>query len=136
MSDTYEIIIDRLHGGESIEDIAKDLTDMLNQANKAYEDEVAQMAKDARMDDALDLAEMMNHYAQTYCDNFGMGDAVVFTAEDVDALFQSLAELMKSVRSLSTLLSSPASQEKKDSKSKSKELDVDKAIEDFLKMIK
>jgi len=60
---TTKDILDRLHNGETIDDIAKELSKVLQDANDAYKQEAQKKNMDA---DADDLADHINTFICTY----------------------------------------------------------------------
>ena len=128
---TMDELLDRLHGGESIEDIAADLTAALNQANERYKRDLElQEIANRRAQMEQDIADMLNNYSKTYYNNFDVGDTPPFSAASIRDLFESAKEFMGFAQMLSDALKEDVNCAKSTRVEKS---DVD-AIADFLKM--
>ena len=84
-----KVILTRLQNGESVEDIAKELTDVLNEANHKYEDakRTAEKAKQkrelAKRSDLKALAQMAGKWYNDY---------IATTEEEKTAFGQALQE--------------------------------------------
>lgn len=81
---TTKDILTRLHNGETIDDIAKELSKILQDASDAYEQEAQKKNKDA---DAADLADHINTFIYAYYpehDSLG-----TLTGEDVISLIDT-----------------------------------------------
>ena len=83
-----EDLLARLQNGETAEDIAREMTDMLNQASDAYVQE--QKKKDAQKDYAMAVANAINEY----CAYMGIGGATLST-DDVIKIFDTFFRFYK-----------------------------------------
>lgn len=83
-----EDLLARLQNGETAEDIAREMTDMLNQASDAYVQE--QKKKDAQKDYAMAIANSINDY----CAYMGI-DGAALTTDDVIKIFDTFFKFYK-----------------------------------------
>lgn len=133
-----KVILTRLQNGESVEDIAKELTDVLNKANHKYEDtkraaEEAKRKREASKRSELKaLAQMAGKWYNDYIatseeEKVAFGEALQEAdIEEVIELFEGIHEII--VPLLSVI--DPPVQKKKETKSKQNSDDV---ISSFLK---
>lgn len=98
---TEKEILDRLQNGENIDDIASNLTEIINSANKKFENERGfQLQK--KMDGEA-TAKMLNDYLHKYLPKETKYED--FTAEDLDMLVELLSttyDLLKDLKTLKT----------------------------------
>ena len=133
-----KVILTRLQNGESVEDIAKELTDVLNKANHKYEDtkraaEEAKRKREASKRSELKaLAQMAGKWYNDYIatteeEKVAFGQALQEAdIEEVIGLFEGIHEII--VPLLSVI--DPPVQKKKEKKVKK---DTDDVINTFLK---
>ena len=86
MNSYKDALLARLRNGESIDDLARELTNTLNEANKEYE------STNQKTTDGNELVDMINYYITTYYDNFGQ-DKQVFTRETLETICDEVAYL-------------------------------------------
>ena len=86
MNSYKDALLARLRNGESIDDLAKELTNTLNEANKEYE------STNQKTTDGNELVDMINYYIATYYDNFGQ-EKQVFSRETLETICDEVAYL-------------------------------------------
>ena len=133
-----KVILTRLQNGESVEDIAKELTDVLNKANHKYEDtkraaeEAKQKRELAKRSELKALAQMAGKWYNDYIatteeEKVAFGQALQEAdIEEVIELFEGIHEII--VPLLSVI--DPPVQKKKEKKVQK---DTDDVINTFLK---
>ena len=99
---TKEDILKQLNSGKSIETIAAEITDALNEANDEY---VAVQAVSAKRDKKIAIAKQFNdlirEYAELECPE--LASIMTMDEEDVDALIAAMDELFGVVKMASTM---------------------------------
>ena len=99
---TKEDILKQLNSGKSIECIATEITDALNEANDEY---VAAQAVSAKRDKKIAIAKQFNdlirEYAELECPE--LASIMTMDEEDVDALIAAMDELFGVVKMASTM---------------------------------
>ena len=133
-----KVILTRLQNGESVEDIAKELTDVLNKANHKYEDtkraaeEAKQKRELAKRSELKALAQMAGKWYNDYIatseeEKVAFGEALQEAdIEEVIGLFEGVHEII--VPLLSVI--DPPVQKKKEKKVQK---NTDDVINTFLK---
>ena len=133
-----KVILTRLQNGESVEDIAKELTDVLNKANHKYEDtkraaeEAKQKREASKRSELKALAQMAGKWYNDYIatteeEKVAFGEALQEAdIEEVIELFEGIHEII--VPLLSVI--DPPVQKKKEKKVQK---DTDDVINTFLK---
>ena len=133
-----KVILTRLQNGESVEDIAKELTDVLNKANHKYEDtkraaeEAKQKREASKRSELKALAQMAGKWYNDYIatteeEKVAFGQALQEAdIEEVIGLFESIHEII--VPLLSVI--DPPVQKKKEKKVQK---NTDDVINTFLK---
>jgi ribosome-binding ATPase YchF (GTP1/OBG family) len=99
---TKEDILKQLNSGKSIECIAAEITDALNEANDEY---VAAQAVSAKRDKKIAIAKQFNdlirEYAELECPE--LASVMTMDEEDVDALIAAMDELFGVVKMASAM---------------------------------
>lgn len=99
---TKEDILKQLNSGKSIETIAAEITDALNEANDEY---VAVQAVSAKRDKKIAIAKQFNdlirEYAELECPE--LASVMTMDEEDVDALIEAMDELFGVVKMASAM---------------------------------
>lgn len=99
---TKEDILKQLNSGKSIETIAAEITDALNEANDEY---VAAQAVSAKRDKKIAIAKQFNdlirEYAELECPE--LAAVMTMDEEDVDALIAAMDELFGVVKMASAM---------------------------------
>jgi ribosome-binding ATPase YchF (GTP1/OBG family) len=99
---TKEDILKQLNSGKSIETIAAEITDALNEANDEY---VAAQAVSAKRDKKIAIAKQFNdlirEYAELECPE--LASVMTMDEEDVDALIAAMDELFGVVKMASAM---------------------------------
>ena len=133
-----KVILTRLQNGESVEDIAKELTDVLNKANHKYEDtkraaeEAKQKREASKRSELKALAQMAGKWYNDYIatseeEKVAFGEALQEAdIEEVISLFEGIHEII--VPLLSVI--DPPVQKKKEKKVQK---NTDDVINTFLK---
>ena len=133
-----KVILTRLQNGESVEDIAKELTDVLNKANHKYEDtkraaeEAKQKREASKRSELKALAQMAGKWYNDYIatseeEKVAFGEALQEAdIEEVIGLFEGIHEII--VPLLSVI--DPPVQKKKEKKVQK---NTDDVINTFLK---
>ena len=133
-----KVILTRLQNGESVEDIAKELTDVLNKANHKYEDtkraaeEAKQKREASKRSELKALAQMAGKWYNDYIatseeEKVAFGEALQEAdIEEVIELFEGVHEII--VPLLETI--DPPVQKKKEKKVQK---NTDDGINTFLK---
>ena len=133
-----KVILTRLQNGESVEDIAKELTDVLNKANHKYEDtkraaeEAKQKREASKRSELKALAQMAGKWYNDYIatteeEKVAFGEALQEAdIEEVIELFEGIHEII--VPLLSVI--DPPVQKKKEKKVQK---NTDDVINTFLK---
>ena len=103
MSISYnkDYIISQLNKGVSLDSIAAELTKMLNDAKREYNE------KTIKLEDANLVASDMNAFIQSYYPNLLNEDEAI-TGQNIIELFDSIVELSKSMEDLRSLVKEPA----------------------------
>lgn len=129
MSTSYnkDYIISQLNKGVSLDSIATELTKMLNDAKREYNE------KTIKLEDANLVASDMNAFIQSYYPDLLNEDEAI-TGENIIELFDSIIELSKSMEDLRSLVKEPAKPSIDTTiSSASYSDDATKIIEEFLK---
>ena len=109
-------ILERLMKGEDAEAIAKEFTDMLNEANKEYAEKKEEVQKKEELQSVIDLfIEWLNKYYEVPFDRSKV------TADDVIDIIEGAKEAVTAFTDMKPFLM------------KTTTIDPDKAIEEFLK---
>jgi hypothetical protein len=112
-------ILERLMKGEDAEAIAKEFTDMLNEANKEYAEKKEEVQKKEELQGIIDLfIEWFNKYYEVPF------DGSMVTADDVIDIIEGVEEAATALANMKPLLM------------KTSTTDPDKTIENFLKNMK
>ncbi len=99
--------LDRLANGENIDDIGKEIADMMNAAVADYNAEQAQAEKEiAKRDLVEEMLEIMTELA--ILEGFDAED-YAFTPEEVDNVVEGITEMFAAMHELKALLSDTAS---------------------------
>jgi hypothetical protein len=113
------VILERLMRGEDAEAIAKEFTDMLNEANKEYAEKKEEVQKKEELQGIIDLfIEWFNKYYEVPF------DSSMVTADDVIEIIEGMEEMATAFTNMKPLLM------------KTSTTDPDKTIENFLKNMK
>lgn len=124
-----EDILAQLREGDSIDDIAKDMTTALNEAKRRYETEQAEakakreaeLAATMKRADAAQICTLIDKFIKTYYGDIPSGDAPL-GADDFIAVCDSIAEMFRAFQKVSPVVE----------KAKSCGDEFNDAIEDFL----
>jgi hypothetical protein len=112
-------ILERLMKGEDAEAIAKEFTDMLNEANKEYAEKKEEVQKKEELQGIIDLfIEWFNKYYEVPFDRS------MVTADDVIEIIEGMEEAATALANMKPFLM------------KTTTIDPDKTIENFLKNMK
>ena len=98
---TEKEILERLQNGENIDAIAADLTDIINSANKKFENERGHKLQ--KKMDGETTAKMLNDYLHKYLPKDTKYEE--FTAADLDMLVELLSttyDLLRDIKALKT----------------------------------
>lgn len=129
---TVEDILAQLREGDSIDDIAKDMTTALNEAKRRYEKEQAEekakreaeLAATAKRADAAQICTLIDKFVKTYYGDIPSGDPI--SADDFITICDSIAEMFKTFQKVEKKVNPVVE------KAKSCGDDFNDAIEDFL----
>ena len=130
---TKEDILARLQNGDSVDEIAKEMSDVLNAAHADYESAKQVDAKASRVMEAKRVA--VDNMLDAVCDYLvasGEGDLITHIKDiETDKIIELFDDSIKMAKSLEKLkdLQFPLF----DDKPIAKKIDADKAIMDFLK---
>ena len=103
MNDTYmSDILARLQKGESVEDIAKEMTDAINEANRQYTEEKNTSIQKKREAMAAVFAAIDNLAAVCGAPEFKVGSTV--PDEEIDGLIDTFEKTLRSIQGLRSLL--------------------------------
>lgn len=125
---TVEDILAQLREGDSIDDIAKDMTTALNEAKRRYEKEQAEekakreaeLAATMKRADAAQICTLIDKFVKTYYSDIPSGDSL--GADDFITICDSIAEMFRTFQKVSPVVE----------KAKNCGDDFNDAIEDFL----
>lgn len=96
---TKEAILKEMRAGASIEDIAAEITAILNEANAEYERQAAASAKRAKKEDiALRFNALVKEYAELECPGASKWLEEAQSEEDMDALIATLDTMFAELR--------------------------------------
>ena len=96
---TKEMILKEMRAGASIEDIAAEITAILNEANAEYELQAAASAKRAKKEDiARRFNALVKEYAELECPGASKWMEEAQAEEDMDALIATLDALFGELR--------------------------------------
>lgn len=96
---TKESILKEMRAGASIEDIAAEMTAILNEANAEYELQAAASAKRAKKEDiARRFNALVKEYAELECPGASKWMEEAQAEEDMDALIATLDEMFAGLR--------------------------------------
>ena len=102
---TKESILKEMRAGASIEDIAAEITAMLNEANAEYERQTAASAKRAKKEDiALRFNALVKEYAELECPGASKWIEEALAKEDMDTLIATLDEMFAGLRYAMTMV--------------------------------
>jgi hypothetical protein len=101
---TKESILKEMRAGASIEDIAAEMTAILNEANAEYERQTAASAKRARKEEiARKFNDLVKEYAELECPGATKWMEEAQAEEDMDVLVATLDEMFASLRYAMTM---------------------------------
>lgn len=96
---TKEAILKEMRAGASIEDIAAEITAILNEANAEYELQAATSAKRAKKEDiARRFNDLVKEYAELECPGAAKWMEEAQADDDMDALIATLDEMFAGLR--------------------------------------
>ena len=96
---TKEMILKEMRAGASIEDIAAEITAILNEANAEYELQAAASAKRAKKEDiARRFNALVKEYAELECPGASKWMEETQAEEDMDALIATLDAMFGELR--------------------------------------
>ncbi len=96
---TKEMILKEMRAGASIEDIAAEITAILNEANAEYELQAAASAKRAKKEDiALRFNALVKEYAELECPGASKWMEEAQAEEDMDVLIATLDAMFAELR--------------------------------------
>lgn len=96
---TKESILKEMRAGASIEDIAAEITALLNEANAEYELQAAASAKRAKKEDiARRFDALVKEYAELECPGAAKWMEEAQVGDDMDALIATLDEMFAGLR--------------------------------------
>ena len=134
-----KVILTRLQNGESVEDIANEMANLINKVNKTYADQkaaeeaAAAKAETQKKEDLQEILDMFTDWFNAYYDIEVNGR---LEADAVLELIDSIKEYVEALNDLESILSikkSAVKATKSNAKSKSKS--SDEKISDFLKQM-
>ena len=103
MNDTYmSDILARLQKGESVEDIAKEMTDAINEANRQYTEEKNTSIQKKREAMIAVFVAIDNLAAVCGAPEFKVGNTV--PEEEIDGLIDAFEKTLRSIQGLRSLL--------------------------------
>ena len=138
-----KVILTRLQNGESVEDIANEMANLINKVNKTYADqkaaEEAAKAK-AEIQKKEDLQEILDMFADWFNAYYGIDADGKLEADAVLELIDSIKEYIEALNDLESILNI---KKRKDAapigtkviKSNTKPKSSDEKISDFLKQM-
>ena len=130
-------ILTRLQNGESIEDIANEMSNLINKVNKTYTDQKAAeeaAAAKAEVQKKEDLQEILDMFTDWFNAYYGIETDGKLEADVVIELIDSIKEYVETLNDLESIFSikkHAVKATKNNAKSKSKS--SDEKINDFLK---
>ena len=96
---TKESILKRMRAGASIEDIASEITEILNEANAEYERQTAASAKRAKKEDiARRFNDLVKEYAELECPGAAKWMEEAQKNDDIDELIDTIDEMFSALR--------------------------------------
>lgn len=96
---TKEAILKEMRAGASIEDIAAEITAILNEANAEYELQAAASAKRTKKEDiARRFNDLVKEYAELECPGAAKWMEEAQADDDMDALIATLDEMFAGLR--------------------------------------
>lgn len=102
---TKEAILKEMRAGASIEDIAAEITAILNEANAEYERQAAASAKRAKKEDiALRFNALVKEYAELECPGAAKWMEEAQAEENMDELIATLDEMFAGLRYAMTMV--------------------------------
>lgn len=134
-----KVILTRLQNGESVEDIANEMANLINKVNKTYADQKAAeeaakaKAETQKKEDLQEILDMFTDWFNAYYDIEVDGK---LEADAVLELIDSIKEYIEALNDLESIFSikkSAVKATKSNAKSKSKS--SDEKISDFLKQM-
>ena len=134
-----KVILTRLQNGESVEDIANEMANLINKVNKTYADQKAAeeaakaKAETQKKEDLQEILDMFTNWFNAYYDIEIDGR---LEADDVLELIDSIKEYIEALNDLESIFGikkSAVKATKSNAKSKSKS--SDEKISDFLKQM-
>ena len=134
-----KVILTRLQNGESVEDIANEMANLINKVNKTYADQKAAeeaakaKAETQKKEDLQEILDMFTDWFNAYYDIEVDGK---LEADDVLELIDSIKEYIEALNDLESIFGikkSAVKASKSNAKSKSKS--SDEKISDFLKQM-
>ena len=134
-----KVILTRLQNGESVEDIANEMANLINKVNKTYADQKAAeeaakaKAETQKKEDLQKILDMFTDWFNAYYDIEVNGK---LEADDVLELIDSIKEYIEALNDLESIFNikkSAVKATKSNAKSKSKS--SDEKISDFLKQM-
>ena len=134
-----KVILTRLQNGESVEDIANEMANLINKVNKTYADQKAAeeaakaKAETQKKEDLQEILDMFTDWFNAYYDIEVDGK---LEADDVLELIDSIKEYIEALNDLESIFGikkSAVKATKSNAKSKSKS--SDEKISDFLKQM-
>ena len=134
-----KVILTRLQNGESVEDIANEMANLINKVNKTYADQkVAEEAAKAKAETQKkeDLQEILDMFTDWFNAYYDIKVDGRLEADDVLELIDSIKEYIEALNDLESLFSvkkSAVKATKSNTKPKSKS--SDEKISDFLKQM-
>ena len=137
-----KVILTRLQNGESIEDIANEMANLINKVNKTYADqkaaeEAAKAAKaKAETQKKEDLQEILDMFTDWFNVYYGIDADGKLEADAVLELIDSIKECVETLNDLESVFSikEPAVKATKNN-AKPKSKSSDEKISDFLKQM-
>lgn len=134
-----KVILTRLQNGESVEDIANEMANLINKVNKTYADQkAAEEAAKAKAETQKkeDLQEILNMFTDWFNAYYDIEVDGKLEADAVLELIDSIKEYIEALNDLESIFSikkSAVKATKSNAKSKSKS--SDEKISDFLKQM-
>ena len=130
-----KVILTRLQNGESVEDIANEMSNLINKVNKTYTDQkAAEEAAKAEVQKKEDLQEILDMFTDWFNAYYGIETDGKLEADVVIELIDSIKEYVETLNDLESLFSIKKHAVKATkSNAKSKPKSSDEQISDFLK---
>ena len=134
-----KVILTRLQNGESVEDIANEMANLINKVNKTYADQkAAEEAAKAKTETQKkeDLQEILDMFTDWFNAYYDIEINGRLEADDVLELIDSIKEYIEALNDLESIFNikkSAVKATKSNAKSKSKS--SDEKISDFLKQM-